>query len=98
MISAFNAQRALPHSRQHFSFRQQHPDSVGQAQSLQAGCGQNDSVQIGGFKLFQAGIQVAAKGMNAQVRSMMQKLGGSPQAAGPHLGPLGQMRKVGVFQ
>jgi hypothetical protein len=69
-----------------------------QAQALQAGSRQHDGVVLAFVKLAQAGVEVAAQRLNAQIRTRRAQQGHTAQAGGADHGALRQGRQAGVLR
>ncbi len=80
----FQAQGALSGSGQHHLGLDHLTDAAGQAQALEAGGGQHDGVVLAFVEFAQAGVEVAAQGLDAQVGAQGAQLGEPAQAGGAH--------------
>jgi hypothetical protein len=87
VVAAFDAHRSLAHGRQALGRVEPGTDALGEPQTLQAGRGQDDCIEIPGVELGQAGVDVAAQRDDVQRRERGPQLGLAPQAGGADAGP-----------
>ena len=89
-------ERALPHRRQQDLRREALVDPLGEAESLQAGAGEDHGVEPLARELAQAGRNVAAKRRDLEVGAARPQLRGPAQAPGADPGADRQRRERGA--
>ena len=82
----FNAQGALSGGGQHLGDGKNMANAVGQTQALQARGGQHDARIEAFVKLAQAGVQIAAQGLDLQIGAQSPQQHGAAQTGGAHHG------------
>ena len=92
----FNAQGPLARGRQHGCVGECGADALAHLQPFEARCGQNNRVVLAFVELAQTGVEVAAQGLNLQVRPQGLQQHLAAQAGGAHHRTLRQRFQAGV--